>query len=51
MIMLVLAHFPKHKLDVSGTGRFPSTVVVGEPTGPTHALLKDMLIPQLLILE
>jgi hypothetical protein len=31
---------PSYNLDVSGTGRFTSTVVVGEPTGPTHAATK-----------
>jgi hypothetical protein len=32
---------PGYKLDVSGTGRFTSTVEVGAPTGPTHAATKQ----------
>jgi hypothetical protein len=32
---------PSYKLDVSGTGRFTSTVEVGAPTGPNHAATKQ----------
>ena len=32
---------PGYKLDVSGTGRFTSPVIVGTPTGDTHAATKS----------
>jgi len=32
---------PRYKLDVSGTGRFTNPVIVGTPTGDTHAATKS----------